>query len=82
MFLGWRVERICLSKAKTQLRYISFLTFDGYPAAAFNHRLCDRSVPDLPRPHYIFRLIAKVITVSLGTAAIAQAFSGLGVKLK
>ena len=32
-----------LSKDKTQLRYNSFLTLDGIPAAAFGYRLGNRS---------------------------------------
>ena len=41
--LDWRVEKMRLSKDKAQLRYNSFLTLDGIPAAAFNYRLGNRS---------------------------------------
>ena len=43
MPLDWRVEKMRLSKDKTQLRYNSFLTLDGIPAAAFGYRLGNRS---------------------------------------
>ena len=41
--LDWRVEKMRLSKDKTQLRYNDFLTLDGIPAAAFGYRLGNRS---------------------------------------
>ena len=41
--LDWRVERMRLSKDRTQLTYNSFLTLDGIPAAAFDYRLGNRS---------------------------------------
>ncbi|MCY4079000.1 MAG: N-6 DNA methylase [Caldilineaceae bacterium] len=41
--LDWRVEKMRLSKDRTQLTYNSFLTLDGIPAAAFNYRLGNRS---------------------------------------
>ena len=43
MPLDWRVEKMRLSKDKTQLRYNDFLTLDGIPAEAFNYRLGNRS---------------------------------------
>ena len=43
MPLDWRVEKMRLSKDKTQLRYNNFLTLDGIPAAAFGYRLGNRS---------------------------------------
>ena len=43
MPLDWRVEKMRLSKDKTQLRYNDFLTLDGIPAAAFGYRLGNRS---------------------------------------
>ncbi len=43
MPLDWRVEKMRLSRDKTQLRYNDFLTLDGIPAAAFNYRLGNRS---------------------------------------
>ena len=43
MPLDWRVEKMRLSKDKTQLRYNSFLTLDGIPSAVFNYRLGNRS---------------------------------------
>ena len=43
MPLDWRVEKMRLSKDKTQLRYNGFLTLDGIPAAAFGYRLGNRS---------------------------------------
>lgn len=41
--LDWRVDKMRLSKDKTQLRYNDFLTLDGIPAEAFNYRLGNRS---------------------------------------
>ena len=41
--LDWRVEKMKLSKDKTQLKYNDFLTFDGIPAKAFDYRLGNRS---------------------------------------
>ena len=43
MPLDWRVEKMRLSKDKTQLRYNDFLTLDGIPEAAFGYRLGNRS---------------------------------------
>ena len=44
MQLDWRVEKMKLSKDKTQLVYNEFLTLDGIPAKAFEYRLGNRSV--------------------------------------
>ncbi len=41
--LDWRVEKMKLSKDKTQIKYNNFLTLDGIPAKAFNYRLGNRS---------------------------------------
>ena len=41
--LDWRVDKMRLSRAKTQLRYNDFLTLDGIPAEVFNYRLGNRS---------------------------------------
>ncbi len=43
MTLDWRVEKMRLSKDKTQLRYNGFLTLDGIPSEVFNYRLGNRS---------------------------------------
>ena len=43
MPLDWRVEKMRLSKDKTQLCYNDFLTLDGIPTEAFNYRLGNRS---------------------------------------
>ena len=43
MPIDWRVERMKLSKDKTQLVYNNFLTIEGIPAAAFDYRLGTRS---------------------------------------
>ena len=43
MPLDWRVEKMRLSRDKTQLRYNSFLTLDGIPSEVFNYRLGNRS---------------------------------------
>ena len=43
MQLDWRVEKMRLSKDKTQLRYNGFLTLDGIPSEVFNYRLGNRS---------------------------------------
>ena len=41
--LDWRVEKMKLSKDKTQLVYNGFLTLDRIPAKAFDYRLGNRS---------------------------------------
>lgn len=41
--LDWRVEKMALSKDKTQLRYNGFLTLSGIPAEAYEYRLGNRS---------------------------------------
>ena len=41
--IDWRVEKMKLSKDKTQLVYNDFLTLDGIPPKAFNYRLGNRS---------------------------------------
>ena len=43
MPIDWRVEKMKLSKDKTQLVYNDFLTIDGIPAEAFDYRLGTRS---------------------------------------
>ena len=44
--LDWRVDKMRLSKDKTQLRYNNFLTLDGVPSEAFDYRLGNRSALD------------------------------------
>ncbi len=41
--LDWRVEKMKLSRDKTQIRYNNFLTLGGIPAKAFDYRLGNRS---------------------------------------
>ena len=41
--INWRVEKMKLSKDKTQLVYNNFLTLEGIPEKAFNYRLGNRS---------------------------------------
>ena len=41
--LDWRVEKMRLSKDKTQIKYNDFLTLDGIPAKTFEYRLGNRS---------------------------------------
>ena len=41
--LDWRVEKMKLSKDKTQIVYNDFLTFDGIPAEVFDYKLGNRS---------------------------------------
>ena len=41
--LDWRVEKMKLSKDKTQLVYNDFLTLDGIPAKAFDYKLGNRA---------------------------------------
>ena len=41
--IDWRVEKMKLSRDKTQLVYNDFLTIDGIPAEAFAYRLGTRS---------------------------------------
>lgn len=44
--LNWRVEKMKLSKDKTQLIYNNFLTLDGIPPDVFGYRLGNRSALD------------------------------------
>ena len=41
--VDWRVEKMKLSKDKTQLTYNHFLTLDGIPAEVYAYRLGTRS---------------------------------------
>ena len=41
--LSWRVEKMSLSKDKTQLRYNSFLTLSNIPPEVYEYRLGNRS---------------------------------------
>ena len=41
--INWRVEKMKLSKDKTQLVYNNFLTLEGIPEKAFDYRLGNRS---------------------------------------
>ena len=41
--LDWRVEKMKLSKDKTQIKFNDFLTLDGIPAKVFDYRLGNRS---------------------------------------
>ncbi len=41
--VDWRVEKMRLSKDKTQLKYNEFLTLDGIPAEVYDYRLGNRS---------------------------------------
>ncbi len=43
MTVDWRVEKMRLSKDKTQLKYNDFLTLDGIPAEASDYKLGNRS---------------------------------------
>ena len=43
MPIDWRVEKMRLSKDKTQLTYNGFLTLDGIPAEVYDYRLGNRS---------------------------------------
>ncbi len=43
MKIDWRVEKMNLSKDKTQLRYNDFLTLDGIPAEVYAYKLGNRS---------------------------------------
>ncbi|MYA68821.1 DEAD/DEAH box helicase [Candidatus Poribacteria bacterium] len=43
MKVNWRVEKMSLSKDKTQLRYNDFLTLDGIPAEVYDYKLGNRS---------------------------------------
>ncbi len=94
--LNWRVEKMRLSKDKTQIEYNDFLTLDGIPPKAFDYQLGNRSalewiidqycvktdkrsgsgiINDPNReadPKYIYKLIGKVIAVSLETVAIVE----------
>jgi predicted helicase len=41
--LNWRVEKMTLSKDKTQLKYNDFLTLSGIPSDVYGYRLGNRS---------------------------------------
>jgi len=41
--LNWRVEKMSLSKDKTQLKYNSFLTLSNIPPQVYEYRLGNRS---------------------------------------
>ncbi len=41
--LNWRVEKMSLSKDKTQLKYNDFLTLSGIPPEVYEYRLGNRS---------------------------------------
>jgi len=41
--LDWQVEKMALSKDKTQLKYNEFLTLSGIPPETFEYRLGNRS---------------------------------------
>ena len=41
--LNWRVDKMKLSRDKTQLKYNDYLTLDGIPSGAFDYRLGNRS---------------------------------------
>ena len=41
--LNWRVEKMSLSKDKTQLKYNEFLTLSGIPPEVYEYRLGNRS---------------------------------------
>ena len=43
MMVDWRVEKMKLSKDKTQLKYNDFLTVDGIPPEVYDYRLGNRS---------------------------------------
>ena len=43
MPINWRVEKMKLSKDKTQLKYNDFLTIDGIPIEVYDYRLGTRS---------------------------------------
>ncbi len=43
MQIDWHVEKMKLSKDRTQLRYNDFLTLDGIPAEVYDYRLGTRS---------------------------------------
>ena len=43
MTVDWYVEKMRLSKDKTQLKYNDFLTLDGIPAEVYDYRLGNRS---------------------------------------
>ncbi|GCL42954.1 type ISP restriction/modification enzyme [Dolichospermum planctonicum] len=44
--IDWRVEKMRLSKDKTQIKYNDFLTLTGIPSAVFLYRLGNRSALD------------------------------------
>ena len=43
MTVDWRVEKMKLSKDKTQLKYNDFLTIEGIPVEAYDYKLGNRS---------------------------------------
>ena len=53
--LDWRVEKMKLSKDKTQIRYNDFLTLAGIPSEAFDYRLGNRSALDWVINQYLVK---------------------------
>jgi predicted helicase len=55
MPLDWRVEKMKLTKDKTQLIYNDFLTLSNIPPQSFNYRLGNRSALDWIIDQYQFK---------------------------
>ena len=87
--INWRVEKMKLSKDKTQFVYNDFLTLEGIPAKAFDYRLGNRSALEWVIDQYRVKTDkrsgivndpnGKVIAVSLETVEIVEDLPGLGV---
>ena len=56
MPIEWRVERMKLSKDKTQLKYNDFLTLDSIPAEAYAYRLGTRSALEWVMDRYCVKV--------------------------
>ena len=72
MRVDWRVEKMRLSKDKTQLKYNDYLTLDGIPAEVYEYRLGNRSALEWVVDQYRVDLIGRVITVDLKTVEIVK----------
>ena len=57
--LNWDVEKMKLSKDKTQIQYNDFLTIEGIPAEVFNYRLGSRSAVEWVIDQYCVKVDAR-----------------------
>lgn len=65
--LNWRVEKMRLSKDKTQIKYNNFLTLAGIPPEVFEYRLGNRSALDWVIDQYQVRPTRAVALSTIPT---------------